>query len=61
MPERQREVVLPELEDRGMKYGEQRHPTSMRITAPGHVRKDLIPEEDVVVTITHGRYAGRTR
>ncbi len=59
-PERQRQIIGSELQEIVDKYGDDRR---TRITsADGDLSdEDLIPQEDVVVTITHGGYAKRTR
>ncbi|MDR0284131.1 MAG: DNA gyrase subunit A [Propionibacteriaceae bacterium] len=59
-PERQRTIIGAELQEIVDKYGDERR---TRITsADGDLSdEDLIPQEDVVVTITHGGYAKRTR
>ncbi|MBR7742565.1 DNA gyrase subunit A [Phycicoccus sp. BSK3Z-2] len=59
-PQRQRDLVSSELGAIVDKYGDERRTTIM----PGDgdmSMEDLIPEEDVVVTITRGGYAKRTR
>ncbi|WP_092565580.1 DNA gyrase subunit A [Bowdeniella nasicola] len=59
-PERQRVIVGEELEALVEKYGDERRTTILPFD--GEMRmEDLIPEEDVVVTITRGGYAKRTR
>jgi len=59
-PERQREIVGTELSEIVAKYGDDRR-TSI-IPYDGDVSiADLIAEEDVVVTITRGGYAKRTK
>jgi DNA gyrase subunit A len=59
-PERQRGIISEELSEITEKYSDERR---SRITAyEGDMSlEDLIAEEDVVVTITHGGYAKRTR
>jgi len=59
-PERQRQIIGSELQEIVDRYGDERR---TRITsADGDLSdEDLIPQEDVVVTITHGGYAKRTR
>ena len=57
---RQREIVGEELGEIVDKYGDERR--SRIIPFDGDMSmEDLIPEEDVVVTITRGGYAKRTR
>ena len=59
-PERQRDIVSEELAEIVGRFGDDRRTTIM----PGDgdmSMEDLIPEEDVVITITRGGYAKRTR
>jgi DNA gyrase subunit A len=59
-PERQREIVSTELSEIVAKYGDDRR--TEIIAYDGEVSvADLIAEEDVVVTITRGGYAKRTK
>jgi DNA gyrase subunit A len=59
-PERQRQIVEDEFTAIVDKYGDERR--TQIIPFDGDVSmEDLIAEEDVVVTITHGGYAKRTR
>jgi DNA gyrase subunit A len=59
-PERQRTIVSEELATVVDKYGDERR--SQIVAADGDLAmEDLIPDEDVVVTITRGGYAKRTR
>jgi DNA gyrase subunit A len=59
-PERQRQIIGTELAEITDKYGDDRR--TEIIAYDGEVTdEDLITEEDVVVTITHGGYAKRTR
>ncbi|MDR0849630.1 MAG: DNA gyrase subunit A [Propionibacteriaceae bacterium] len=59
-PARQRTIVSTELQEIVDKYGDERR--TKIISADGDLSdEDLIPQEDVVVTITHGGYAKRTR
>ncbi len=59
-PERQRTIIATELQEVADKYGEDRRTTF--VAADGDLSdEDLIPDEDMVVTITHGGYAKRTR
>jgi DNA gyrase subunit A len=59
-PERQRTIIATELAEIVDKYGDDRR--TEIIAYDGDVTdEDLIPEEDVVVTITYGGYAKRTR
>ncbi len=59
-PERQREIISTELGEIVDKYGDERR--TKIISADGDLSdEDLIPDEDLVVTITHGGYAKRTK
>jgi DNA gyrase subunit A len=59
-PERQREIVGTELAEIVAKYGDDRR--TQFVPWDGEVSEaDLIAEEDVVVTITRGGYAKRTK
>jgi DNA gyrase subunit A len=59
-PERQREIIGTELAEIVAKYGDNRR--TQIIAWDGEVSEaDLIAEEDVVVTITRGGYAKRTK
>ena len=59
-PERQRQIVGDELGEIVDRYGDERR--TRIIPYDGDVTdEDLIAEEDVVVTITHGGYAKRTK
>ena len=59
-PERQREIVSTELGEIVAKFGDERR-TSIERAEGDMSNEDLIPVEDVVVTITRGGYAKRTR
>ncbi|MBO0844595.1 MAG: DNA gyrase subunit A [Nocardioides sp.] len=59
-PERQRTIVSEELAEIVEKYGDERR--TQIIAADGDLSmEDLIPDEDLVVSITRGGYAKRTR
>ena len=59
-PERQRQIVSTELAEIVEKYGDERR--SPIVPADGDLSmEDLIPDEEVVVTITKGGYAKRTK
>jgi DNA gyrase subunit A len=59
-PDRQRRIISEELTAIVDKYGDDRR--SQIIAADGDLSmEDLIPDEDLVVTITRGGYAKRTR
>jgi DNA gyrase subunit A len=58
-PERQRTIISEELAEIVEKYGDERR--TKIIAADGDLsNEDLIPDSDVVVTITRGGYAKRT-
>lgn len=59
-PARQREIVSEELQAIVDKYGDERRTDIIPFDGDMSM-EDLIPEEDVVVTITRGGYAKRTR
>ncbi|MFH5821387.1 DNA gyrase subunit A [Georgenia sp. AZ-5] len=59
-PARQREIVGEELAATVAKYGDDRRTTILPFDGEMSI-EDLIPEEQVVVTITRGGYAKRTR
>ncbi|MBD8061998.1 DNA gyrase subunit A [Oceanitalea stevensii] len=59
-PQRQRTIVAEELGSIVAKYGDERRTTVVPYEGDMSM-EDLIPEEDVVVTITRGGYAKRTR
>jgi DNA gyrase subunit A len=59
-PERQRSIVRNELSEIVSKYGDDRR--TEIIAADGDLSvQDLVPDEDVVVTISRGGYAKRTK
>ena len=59
-PQRQRDIISAELLELVDKYGDERR--TKIISADGDLSdEDFIPNEDVVVTITRGGYAKRTR
>ena len=59
-PQRQRDIVSEELAGIVEKYGDERRTEIFPFDGDMSM-EDLIPEEDVVVTITRGGYAKRTR
>lgn len=60
-PERQRQIVIDELTEITDKWGDDRR-TEIVLGYDGDMTvEDLIPEEDMVVTITRGGYIKRTR
>ncbi|MDN5562476.1 MAG: DNA gyrase subunit A [Luteococcus sp.] len=57
---RQRKIIAEELQEITDKYGDERR--TKIIAADGDFSdEDFIPDEDIVVTITHGGYAKRTK
>ncbi|MBI5160871.1 MAG: DNA gyrase subunit A [Micrococcales bacterium] len=60
-PERQRSIIAQELSEIAAKYGDDRR-TQILMGFDGDVSmEDLIPEEEMVVTVTRGGYIKRTR
>jgi DNA gyrase subunit A len=59
-PDRQRSIVGEELDEVTDRWGDERRTTILPYDGDMSM-EDLIPEEDVVVTITRGGYAKRTR
>lgn len=59
-PERQRTIISEELAEIVAKFGDERRTQILPFDGDMDV-EDLIPEEEVVVTITRGGYAKRTR
>ena len=59
-PERQRQIVATELGEITAKYGDDRRTEIIAYDGDMSI-EDLIAEEDVVVTITRGGYAKRTK
>ncbi|MEA4944436.1 MAG: DNA gyrase subunit A [Propionicimonas sp.] len=58
-PQRQRQIVSDELAEIVEKYGDERR--TRIVAADGDLSdEDLIPDDDMIVTITHGGYAKRT-
>lgn len=58
--EKQREIVKQELNETVTKYGDERR--TQIVAAEGDFSaEDLIPDQDVVVTVTRGGYSKRTR
>jgi DNA gyrase subunit A len=58
--DKQREIVKTELADLVTKYGDERR--TQIVAAEGDFSaEDLIPDQDVVVTVTRGGYSKRTR
>ncbi|WP_394770589.1 DNA gyrase subunit A [Lacisediminihabitans sp.] len=60
-PQRQRDIVTEELTELVAKYGDDRR-TEIMLGFDGDMNvEDLIPEEEMVVTVTRGGYIKRTR
>ena len=59
-PAKQREIIKTELQELGEKHGNIRR-TQFVATDGDFSVEDLIPDQDVVVTITRGGYSKRTR
>ncbi|HET8614994.1 MAG TPA: DNA gyrase subunit A [Actinomycetales bacterium] len=59
-PERQRQIISEELAEIVAKYGDERRTQIVPFDGDMSM-EDLIPQRDVVVTITRGGYAKRTR
>jgi DNA gyrase subunit A len=59
-PERQRQIISEELAEIVTKYGDERRTKILPFDGDMNV-EDLIPEEEVVVSITRAGYAKRTR
>ena len=57
--EKQRQIIISELSDLVAKYGDERR-TQIVASEGDFSAEDLIPDQDVVVTITHGGYSKRT-
>ncbi|CAN5376184.1 DNA gyrase subunit A [soil metagenome] len=60
-PARQREIIIDELTEIAAKFGDERR-TEIMFGFDGDMNmEDLIPEEEMVVTVTRGGYIKRTR
>jgi DNA gyrase subunit A len=59
-PEKQRQIIKSELQEVVAKYGDERR-TQIVASEGDFSAEDLIPDQSVVVTITHGGYSKRTR
>ena len=59
-PERQRKIVGDELDEIVAKYGDERRTKILPYSGEMNV-EDLIPEENVVVTVTHSGFIKRTK
>ena len=57
--DKQRQIIITELSDLVAKYGDERR-TQIIASEGDFSAEDLIPDQDVVVTITHGGYSKRT-
>ncbi|UOQ59367.1 DNA gyrase subunit A [Leucobacter rhizosphaerae] len=60
-PAEQRELIVEELDELVAKYGDERRTTIMHGFDGDMSMEDLIPEEEMVVTVTRGGYVKRTR
>lgn len=60
-PARQREIISDELKEIVAKWGDDRRTEVMLGYDGDMTMEDLIPEEDMVVTVTRGGYVKRTR
>ena len=60
-PARQREIVIEELSEIVAKWGDDRRTEIMLGYDGDMTMEDLIPEEDMVITVTRGGYIKRTR
>lgn len=60
-PEKQREIIVEELTDIIERYGDDRRSEIMPGFDADMKHEDLIPDEQVVVTLTRGGYIKRTR
>ena len=60
-PEKQREIIVEELTDIVERYGDDRRSEIMPGFDADMKHEDLIPDEQVVVTLTRGGYIKRTR
>lgn len=60
-PGRQREIIVEELDEIGRRYGDDRRTEILHGFDGDMSMEDLIPEEEVVVTVTRGGYIKRTR
>ncbi len=60
-PEQQRSIVIEELGEIVDRYGDERRSTILHGFDGDMSMEDLIPEEEMVVTITRGGYVKRTR
>ncbi len=59
--DRQREIVSEELREIVTKFGDDRRTEIVQDPAGGLTDEDLIPEEEMVITVTRGGYIKRTR
>jgi len=59
--DRQREIVSEELREIVAKFGDDRRTEIVQDPASGLTDEDLIPEEEMVITVTRGGYIKRTR
>lgn len=59
--ERQRSIVSEELQEITDRFGDERRTEILAGFDPGMSDEDLIPEEEMVITVTRGGYIKRTR
>ena len=60
-PEKQRGIIVDELDELVDRYGDDRRTTIMHGYDGDMSMEDLIPEEEMVITVTRGGYVKRTR
>ncbi len=60
-PAEQRSIIMEELDELTAKYGDERRTTILHGYDGDMSMEDLIPEEEMVVTVTRGGYVKRTR
>ena len=60
-PEQQRSIIIEELDELVGRYGDDRRTTILHGYDGDMSMEDLIPEEEMVITVTRGGYIKRTR
>ena len=60
-PQQQREIIVAELDELARRYGDDRRTEIMYGYDGDMSLEDLIPEEEMVITVTRGGYIKRTR
>ena len=60
-PEQQRGIIVEELDELVTRYGDDRRTTILHGYDGDMSMEDLIPEEEMVITVTRGGYVKRTR